>query len=49
MGDPMQLLRLHGQTATIYRDTVQYDLQNSGMNLIPWRGNPGARHLSLLL
>ena len=40
MGDPMQLLRIHGTGMNIVRDTKEYDVQNSGANLIPWRGQP---------
>jgi hypothetical protein len=34
----MQLLRLHGQAAVIHRDIAAFEQQQSGSNLIPWRG-----------
>jgi hypothetical protein len=34
----MQLLRLHGTAAPLHRDPGAHELQNSGANLIPWRG-----------
>lgn len=38
-GDPLQLLRLHGQSMKIIKDQFQYDAQNNETNLIRWRND----------
>ena len=37
-GDPLQRLRLHGQSCRVTRDADQHHLVNSGKSLVPWQG-----------